>query len=832
MTPERWALMREIFSAALEKPRNEREAYLDHACPDASLREEVRELLEAEEQPRLESPVAGILSAPARPATIGRYRIVRLLGEGGMGAVYEAEQDQPRRTVALKVIKPGLASPELLRRFEHESQALGRLHHPGIAQIYEAGAADSGFGPQPYFAMEFIQGASLLRYAEAHRLGTRQRLELMVKVCEAVHHAHQRGIIHRDLKPGNILVDETGQPKIVDFGVARATDADAQASRQTDLGQLVGTLAYMSPEQVLGDPLELDTRSDVYALGVILFELLAGRLPYQIGSQLLKAVQTIREEDPARLSTIGRVYRGDVETIVAKALEKDKARRYQSAAELAADIQHYLNDEPIVARRSTTTYHLRKFARRHRALVIGVAAVFLTLVGGVIASTWEAVRAERAAATANAIKDFLQNDLLAQANASTQARPGTKPDPDLTVRTALDRAAARIAGRFDRQPLVEASIRHMMGETYRQLGLFPEAQRQLEGALALRRRTLGEEHRDTLETMNALAVLYKQAGKYAEAEPLATKVLEVRRRVLGGEHPETLNSMNNLAVLYQYEGKYALAEPLYAKALEVWRRAGAEDLPDTLVVMKDLGDLYRVEGKYALAEPLLLKDLESQLRVLGEDHPGTLNAMKMLGVLYWQEGRYAEAEPLEVKALAGRRRVLGEEHPNTLVTMNYLGMLYLSQGRYTEAEPLFTKAAEVSRRVLGPANPALRIYLTSLAKLRLAQHRYADAEPLLREALSGRENESPIAWELHERQSLLGFSLVQQSRFAEAEPWLVSGYRGLVQWKTTIPPPRLSSLEEAGERLVQFYDSWGKPEKAAEWHQQMQAAGLGASEPK
>jgi len=396
MTPARWAQMKEIFSAAQEKPVSEREAFLNDVCADASLREEVRKLLEAEDRPALESPVAGMLAAPARPAVIGRYRIIRLLGEGGMGAVYEAEQDQPRRTVALKVIRSGLASRELLRRFEHEAQALGRLHHPGIAQIYEAGTADTGFGPQPYFAMEFIQGASLLRYAEAHELGTRARLELMVKVCEAVHHAHQRGIIHRDLKPGNILVDETGQPKVVDFGVARATDADAQATRQTDLGQLVGTLAYMSPEQVLGDPLALDTRSDVYALGVLLFELLAGRMPYQIGSQLPKAVQTIREEDPARLSSISRVYRGDVETIVAKALEKDKARRYQSAAELAADIRRYLNDEPIMARRSTTTYHLRKFARRHRALVVGVAAALTMLIAGVIASTWEAVRAQRA----------------------------------------------------------------------------------------------------------------------------------------------------------------------------------------------------------------------------------------------------------------------------------------------------------------------------------------------------------------------------------------------------------------------------------------------------
>ncbi len=273
----------------------------------------------------------GILTG-ALPGVIGRYRILRLLGEGGMGTVYEAEQEQPRRTVALKVIKPGHVSADRLRRFELESQALGRLQHPGIAQIYEAGAADTAAGQQPYFAMELIHGRSLRAYAEAHHLTARQRLEIVAKICEAVQHAHQRGLIHRDLKPGNILVDETGQPKILDFGVARITDSDAYATRQTDVGQLVGTLAYMSPEQVLGDPLELDTRSDVYALGVILYELLAGRLPYKVDQKLHQVVQTIREEDPTPLSSIDRVYRGDIETIVAKALEKDKLRRYASAA--------------------------------------------------------------------------------------------------------------------------------------------------------------------------------------------------------------------------------------------------------------------------------------------------------------------------------------------------------------------------------------------------------------------------------------------------------------------------------------------------------------------
>jgi WD40 repeat protein/predicted Ser/Thr protein kinase len=321
---------------------------------------------------------------------VGHYRIVRMIGEGGMGAVYEAEQEFPRRTVALKVIKPGLATPQLLRRFEQESQALGRLQHVGIAQIYEAGAADTGFGPQPYFAMEFIRGKTLQEFASDRQLNYRDRMNIMAKVAEAVHHAHQRGLIHRDLKPGNILVDDAGQPKILDFGVARATDGDAQATMQTDIGQLVGTLAYMSPEQVSADPLELDTRSDVYALGVILYELLAGRMPYTISKKLHETMEAIREHDAARLSSVNKNYRGDIETIVAKALEKDKTRRYGSAAELSADIGRYLKDEPIIARPPSATYQMQKFARRHTGLVVGMVLAVVVLIAGAVFSTYQA----------------------------------------------------------------------------------------------------------------------------------------------------------------------------------------------------------------------------------------------------------------------------------------------------------------------------------------------------------------------------------------------------------------------------------------------------------
>src|SRR5580704_6153205 len=347
MSTPRPRQIEQLYYAALELTSEERAALLAHA--DADVRQQVESLLRRDSTggllagPVMEAAAAvlehaaGMKPEGALPDRVGPYRILGRLGAGGMGMVYQAEQEHPRRIVALKVIRPGWSTPELLRRFERESQALGRLQHPGIAQIYEAGTADAGAGPQPYFAMEFIQGQALGKYADAIHLDTRGRLELIAKICEAVQHAHQRGIIHRDLKPGNVLVDQTGQPKILDFGVARITDGDAQATRQTDLGQLVGTLTYMSPEQVLADPLELDARSDVYALGVIAYELLAGCLPYQLSKTLHEAVETIRETDPAPLSSVNPRLRGDIETILAKALEKDKARRYNSAADLAAD---------------------------------------------------------------------------------------------------------------------------------------------------------------------------------------------------------------------------------------------------------------------------------------------------------------------------------------------------------------------------------------------------------------------------------------------------------------------------------------------------------------
>jgi eukaryotic-like serine/threonine-protein kinase len=406
-----------LFAQAADLPREERGAFLDSACRgEPDLRAKVERLLaydagfehSKDEQGFLKSPLVRApegtpsesalppqrVEEPAVPAHIGRYRIVRRHGEGGMGTVYEAEQDNPRRTVALKVIRPGLISPELLNRFSHEAQILGRLQHAGIAQVYEAGMSEDG---RPFFAMEFIRGMPLDEYVRNRDLDAAARLELLAKVCDAVQHAHDKGAIHRDLKPGNILVDGSGQPKVLDFGVAHVTTADLHTtSSRTQTGQLLGTLSYMSPEQIAANPAALDGRSDVYTLGVILFELLAQRLPYHLEQLPVHEVaRVIQQEEPLRLGSIDARYRGDVEIIVGKAVEKDKTRRYAAAGDLASDIGRYLRGEAILARPASVPYQLRKFARRHKALVGGVLGVMAALAAGAVISLLYAVRAER-----------------------------------------------------------------------------------------------------------------------------------------------------------------------------------------------------------------------------------------------------------------------------------------------------------------------------------------------------------------------------------------------------------------------------------------------------
>ena len=849
MQPDRWVRIAEIYEAVSDLPHAQRQAFVTTACgDDDELRREVESLLAQNIScdgvlERVAATAASCVSS--FPATINRYRIIRLIGEGGMGAVYEAEQDNPRRTVALKVLKSAFATPRLLRRFAHETEALARLEHPGIARIYDAGTAEASWGAQPYFAMELIHGLPLLEHATARRLGATERIELLITICEAVEYAHRRGIVHRDLKPGNILVDESGQPKVLDFSVARIADTDTGAARETMSGDLIGTLAYMSPEQAQADPALIDVRTDIYSLGVILYELLAGRLPYHVGSDIAEAVRAVREDDAAPLGTIDRVYRGDLETIVAKALEKEPSRRYASVGELADDLRRYLAHEPISAAPPTAIYHIRKFVRRHRTLAVATASVFVALVVGLAVSVREAVlarnerdRALRAEQIARTVNDFLQNDLLSQAGARAQAGAGTEPDPNLTVRAALDRAAAKIAGRFDAEPAVEASIRATIGTAYFDVNRMSESEAQLRRAAELMARALGPDHPDTLATLDTLGVVYNYESKYGDAKELLTRVFEARRRTLGPEHKDTLATMSHLALAIAYEGDDARAMTLFEPLLASYRRIYGDENLGTLDVMDNLAGTYRQQGLFAKARPLLEKELDISRRLRGPDHPDTLNCMGSLATVYRGQGEYARAEALSVARLDATRRAMGEDHwetqscrmslaacyraegryneaeallkqaitvlnrvlpghPFTLQAVYQLAELYRQERRFAEAESTFTSVIEARRKLLGDDNPYTAQALASLGETRLDQRRYAEAEEPLRAALHAREKTGPDGWERYYTESMLGASLAGQGRASEARPLLDAGYSGMRAHEAMIPADSRLDLEKA-----------------------------------
>jgi eukaryotic-like serine/threonine-protein kinase len=829
MEPERWQRIESIYHAAFDQDPTRRAEFVEQACGgDELLRLEVESLLAESDDDEgfLEAPAlhvaARVLASSAvaagettvagsLPAFIGRYRVIRLLGEGGMGTVYEAEQEDPRRIVALKVIRPGLATPERLRRFRHESQALGRLQHPGIAQIYEASTADTGFGPQPYFAMELVRGEPLDRYAETHPLGTQEKLALMARICEAVHHAHQRGLIHRDLKPGNILIDETGQPKILDFGVARLTEAEAQLTVQTEVGQIVGTLAYMSPEQVQGDSQGIDTRSDVYSLGVILYELLTGQLPYNVsGRQIHEAVQTIREVDPASLSSISRNYRGDVETIVGKALEKDKARRYASAADLAADIERYLSDEPILARPPSTSYQLSKFARRHRVLVTGVAAVFVVLVAGIAASTTFAIRARRAEQAAikerdranlerdraTRITDFMTG--MFKVSDPTEARGNS-----VTAREILDKASNETGAGLQKDPEVQAQMMKVMASTYANLGLYARAHGLATRALDARRSLLGPDDPKTLESMTQVGDILELEGHYDEAEKLDRQTLASERRILGSKDTLTLETLNLLALVVGFEGRLDEAEKLDHEQIDILTRKFGPENDRTLLARVNLAGLMFGEGHYVEAEKEERDLLAISNRVWGSNHPRTLELMGNLAMAVRQEGRLKEAEQLFRDDLAAQQRVQGPEHPDTLLTMENLAEVLTAEDRFADGERIYREALKISSRTLGAGHPDTLRLQSSIALVLFKEGRIREAETMDRDTIAaqlkvlGSENPDTLSSE-----SDLVDLLLAQRRYEEAEKMARQDFEVQLRSQGPQHPNTLIALQQLGTSLA------------------------------
>jgi serine/threonine protein kinase len=730
LTPEKWERVKELFEIACERDDSEREAILYLASSDG-VREEVERLLR--EQGRMGS----FLSTPAfvnkrapepLETTIGRYRLFEKIGEGGMGEVWLAEQTDPvRRRVALKVIKTGLDSREIIARFQSERQALALMDHPAIAKVLDAGSTDQG---APYFVMEYVAGVPITAYCDRHRLDLRERLELFKLVCEGVQHAHQKAIIHRDLKPSNILVthvDGKPSPKIIDFGVAKALSQKlTEETLYTRVGAVIGTLEYMSPEQALSSGEDIDTRTDVYSLGVIFYELLSGGPPLRTQKFAFdEFLRRLREDDTPRPSTRIRTLdpktgialatarstepkalvdqiRGELDWIALKSLEKSRNRRYASATDFSRDIERYLNDEPVSAVPPSPAYRLRKFARRHRAALVTAASFVAVLAVATAISVRQSLRARREAAVSKAISDFLRDDLLGQADPNNQARG--QLDPNLTVRAALDRAAQGIVGKFSKQPEVEAALRETMGQTFTDLGQYKSASAQFRRAAEIYKRVAGDEHPTTLKTMTELGFADVFSDP-VEAEKILTRTLEIQRRVLGPEKPDTISTLSALAWAKGRQGNHVEGGALLKQVLELRRRVLGPEHADTLDSMHDLAGSYEFQGRHAESEALYRQLLQIQLRLFGTDHPGTLVTMDDLSNPIWAQGRKAEAESVLREALEIERRVLGYENGTTLDTMSTLGLYYSQDGQFALAEPLEKQVLEIETRLNGPNDP-------------------------------------------------------------------------------------------------------------------------------
>ncbi len=887
--------LRRIFDLALAAAPASRPAILEAQCRgDQALKRRVEAMLAAAEDQRfLSMPTAEVIPTPsavntlqqARPPTVSRsqeapgarigpYKLLQELGEGGFGSVWMAEQERPvSRRVALKIIKLGMDTAQVVARFEQERQALAILDHPNIAKVFDAGATDIG---RPYFAMELCTGEPIDVYCDRNNLGITARLELFAQVCSAVQHAHTKGLIHRDIKPSNILVStQDGKPtaKVIDFGIAKATASKlTEKTLFTEHKQLIGTPEYMSPEQAEGS-LDIDTRTDVYSLGVLLYELLTGSTPFS--SKDLRSVayaeiqRIIREVDPPKPSTrlsqnadtiaavaarrqieprrLGTLVRGELDWIVMKALEKDRTRRYESPSSLAADIVRYLSGQAVTAAPPSAAYRFKKFVSRHKAGVSAAALIAAALLLGIVGTTFGLVRANQQrrlavdARESEARQKVLAEDRLKESEAAVKflddmlaAADPSAQGKDVTVRSALDRASKDLATKFNDRPLVAARLHATLGNTYYGLGEYNPAEAHIREALAINRRVLGPESEDACKTLNSLASVLIKKAQYAEVEPMIVQALKDHERLFGRRHEITTQTIDNLAQLYTIMERRQEAITLVKELLDIRTATLGAERIETISAMNTLAILYGDVEQFDDCEKLYDQAIATCQRVHGADHPLTLEMRGNLGWSLYHDamtnmdanpGRHADrlarARAIDEEVLAARTRILGDEHPETGNVRGNLATVYRELKMWDEADKLTLKDIEISTRTLGEHHPDTITALANMGNSYRSRKRFDEAVTYLDRALKGARISHPkdfqgtafiLGW--------YGSSLRGLQRYSEGEPMLLEA-RGII---TRTLGENHDIAQRMALDLQRLYQDWDKAEpgkgydaKAEEW---------------